>query len=69
VRNAVRFVCARRGARMVEARLPFPATDAAAIVAAVSAALSSRTRLAVLDYVSSGSAMVMPVAELTAACR
>ena len=69
VRNAVRFVCERSGACMIEARLPFPGTDATGIVAAVGAALSPRTRLAVLDHVSSASALVMPVAELTALCR
>ncbi len=69
VRNAVRFVCARSGARMVEARLPFPADHGDGIVAAVAAALSKRTRLAVLDAITSVSALVLPVARLAEACR
>jgi isopenicillin-N epimerase len=69
VRNAARYVCARSGARMVEVRLPFPTGGADAIVDAIAAALSERTRLAVLDLVTSVSALVMPVARLAAACR
>lgn len=69
VRNAVRFVCVRSGASMVEARLPFPADSADGIVNAVTAALSKRTRLAVLDAITSASAQVMPVARLAEACR
>jgi isopenicillin-N epimerase len=69
VRNAVRFVCERAGARIVEARLPFPPESPDAIVAAVTAALTDRTRLAVFDLVSSGSAVVMPAAALARACR
>lgn len=69
VRNAVRFVCARSGARAVAARLPFPMASASDIVTAVTAALSDRTRLAVLDLVTSGSAIVMPIAPLVRACR
>jgi isopenicillin-N epimerase len=69
VRNTVRYVCARSRTSMVEVRLPFPASGADAIVDAITAALSPRTRLAVLDLVTSVSALVMPVARLAAACR
>ena len=69
VRNAVRFVCARAGARMVEARLPFPPEGPEAIIDAVTAALSERTRLAVLDLITSPSALIMPIVPLAQACR
>jgi isopenicillin-N epimerase len=69
VRNAIRFVCERTGARMVEARLPFPAESPDGIVAAVAAALTARTRLAVFDLVSSASAIIMPVPALALVCR
>lgn len=69
VRNAVRFVCGRAGARMVEARLPFPAESPDGIMAAVTAALTDRTRLAVFDLVSSASAIIMPAAALARVCR
>jgi isopenicillin-N epimerase len=69
VRNAIRFVCALAGARLVEARLPFPPEGPDDVLAAVTAALTNRTRLAVLDLVSSHSAIVMPAAALARACR
>ena len=69
VRNAVRFVCGPVGARIVEARLPFPPDGPDGIVAAVRNALTERTRLAIFDLVSSGSAIVMPVAALARVCR
>jgi len=69
VRIAVRFVCGRAGARMVEARLPFPPESPDGIATAVMAALTDRTRLAVFDLVSSASAIIMPAAALARACR
>jgi isopenicillin-N epimerase len=49
--------------------LPFPARDPAQFVAAIERALTPRTRLAILDHVSSGTALVMPLAAMAAACR
>ena len=69
VRNTVRFVAERAGARMVEAAVPFPQPDADAIVSHLQAALTPRTRLAVLDHITSGSALVLPVQRMVAACH
>ncbi len=69
VRNTVRHVAARAGARVVEAAVPFPRPEPAALVAAVAAALSPHTRLAVLDHITSPSAIVLPLVEIVAACR
>jgi isopenicillin-N epimerase len=69
VRNAVRFVTERAGARMTEAVLPFPHITADGIVAAIATALSPRTRLAVIDHITSGSALVMPLDRIIAACH
>jgi isopenicillin-N epimerase len=69
VRNAVRFVTERAGARMTEAVVPFPRPEATAIVAAIAAALTPRTRLAVIDHITSASALVLPLGAIVAACR
>ncbi len=69
VRNAARFVAEPAGARIVEARIPFPRPTPEAIVAAVDAALTDRTRLAVIDHITSGSALVVPVQPVVAACH
>ena len=69
VRNASRYVAERAGARMTEAAVPFPRPDADAIVRAVAAALTPRTRLAVIDHITSGSALVLPLQRIVAACH
>ena len=69
VRNTVRFVTERAGARMTEAAIPFPRPDPAAIVASVAAALTDRTRVAVMDHITSGSALVLPLCEIIVACH
>ena len=69
VRNTVHYVTERAGARMTEAALPFPDPDEARVLAALEAVLTPRTRLAVLDHITSASALVLPIAAMTALCR
>lgn len=69
VKNTARHVAALTGARVVEAALPFPRPDADATVAALSAALTARTRLVVIDHITSPSGLVLPIARLIAACH
>jgi isopenicillin-N epimerase len=69
VRNAMRYVAARHGARLVVAELPFPRPDRAAVLARLDQALGPRTRLAVLDHISSASALVLPIADMVARCH
>jgi isopenicillin-N epimerase len=68
-RNALDFVAARTGASIVVATLPFPLRDEQEIVDAVLARTGPRTRLAVLDHVTSPTALVLPLARLVAALR
>jgi isopenicillin-N epimerase len=69
VRNTVRFVTARAGARMIEAVIPFPDVGADTLVTAVMSALTAHTRLVVIDHITSGSALVMPIERIIAACH
>lgn len=69
VRNTIQYVCSVSGAVMVEAPLPFPRPEPGAVVASVAGAITARTKLAVLDHITSSSAMVLPIAEMVAACR
>ena len=65
VRNAIKYVCGRTGARFKEAAIPFPATgDDAEAIAAVEAGITPRTRLAVIDHVGPETALVLPIARL-----
>lgn len=69
VRNIVRHACARTGARLVDIELPFPDPDDTAIVAAFAGGLSERTRLVIIDHVTSPTALVLPVAKLVVEAR
>src|SRR5947207_6751787 len=66
VRQAIRYVCDRTGAKLVEAQITLPVADAGILFSAVADRLSERTRLAVLDHVSSPTGLIFPVAELAA---
>ncbi len=69
VRNAARFVAERAGAAVIELQLPFPRPSSDALVARVAGALTGRTRIAVIDHITSPSALVLPVPELVAVCK
>jgi isopenicillin-N epimerase len=69
VRKAAEYVAARAGARVIEAAVPFPLADATQVVAAVAGHLGPRTRLAIFDHITSPTAVIFPVRELTALCR
>ncbi len=66
--NNVLAECARRaGARVVIAQVPFPISGPGEVVEAVLAAVTPHTRLAMLDHVTSPTALVFPIEELIAA--
>ena len=69
VRNAADFIARERGARVRVVELPYPVTDPAAVVEAVVQGIRSRTRLALVDHITSESALVLPLAEIAARCR
>jgi isopenicillin-N epimerase len=68
-RKTADFVAERTGARVVVATLPFPCRDEEEIIAAVLQCVSPRTRLALLDHVTSPTALIMPAARLVGALR
>ena len=63
-RNVLVEVCRRAGAKLVVARVPFPLRGADEAVDAVLRAVTPRTRLAMIDHVTSDTALVLPVARL-----
>lgn len=63
-RNAALHACQRTGARLVTAALPFPVDHPEAVVQAVLAATSDRTRLCMLDHVTSPTGLVLPIERL-----
>ncbi|HXA36987.1 MAG TPA: aminotransferase class V-fold PLP-dependent enzyme [Steroidobacteraceae bacterium] len=63
-RKTADFVAQRSGARTVVATVPFPCRSEEEIIAAVLECVSPRTRLALIDHVTSPTALVLPVARL-----
>ncbi len=63
-RNTLEYVAARAGARVIVAPVPFPLKSPQEVVDAVLGAVTPRTRLALLDHVTSPTGLVFPIAEL-----
>ena len=65
-RNTLHFVAERAGARVVTVTLPVPVRAPDDVVEAVLAGVTPRTRLALIDHVTSPTALILPVERLTA---
>ncbi|MEH2125977.1 aminotransferase class V-fold PLP-dependent enzyme [Nostoc sp.] len=63
-RNALDFIASRTGARVVVAKVPFPIDSPQQVVGAVIEGVSARTRLALLDHVTSQTGLIFPMQEL-----
>ena len=66
-RNAALVTAARTGARVVTASFPFPTEGSWQVLDGVMAAVTSRTRLVLIDSVTSPTALVLPISGLVAA--
>jgi isopenicillin-N epimerase len=62
--NVVRYVAQREGAEVVTADVPIPVESPRQVVEAVLARVTARTRLALIDHVTSPTAIVFPVDEI-----
>ncbi len=69
VRNAARYVAARTGAEIIEVPVMPPLDDADALVDHIGKHFGPRTRLAILDHVTSPSAIVLPLERLIARAK
>lgn len=68
IRQAMRYVAGRAGATVREVPVPLPVESADQIANAVLGGLSPRTRLLVIDHVTSPTALVFPVERIIAGC-
>lgn len=68
VRNTIDHACARTGATLRIAKVPFPIEDPRQVVDAVRAVIAG-AKLAVLDQITSITGLVWPIEELVALCR
>jgi len=63
-RNALEFVARRAGATVVVVAVPFPVGSPDEVVEAVLSKVTRRTRIALLDHVTSQTGLVLPVRQL-----
>lgn len=68
-KNALDYVCARTGAKAVVADVPFPIADPRQVVDAILSRASDRTRLALVDHVTSITGMILPIEQIVTALR
>jgi isopenicillin-N epimerase len=63
-RNALDFVAERWGASVVVVDIPFPLESPDVVVEGLISAVTDRTRLALVDHITSLTGMVMPIARI-----
>ncbi len=69
VSNTAEYVARQSQARVVRLEPPFPDTSSEAVIASFAAAISSRTKIVVLDHITASTALVLPVREIAAMCH
>jgi len=69
VRQTIRDVCRRSGAKLVEVPIHLPVAHAEDLIRPIKKALNRRTKLVVLDHIASPTGLIFPVKRLAALAR
>ena len=69
ITNAAQYVADQTGACITSAHIPVPISAAEEATAAILAAITPRTRLAIIDHITSPTAMVLPLETIVPALR
>jgi isopenicillin-N epimerase len=69
VTHAAVFAARQHGAVVRTAVMPYPVYSTSELVEAFVAAIGPRTRLAIVDHITSQSALIVPLAEIAAECH
>lgn len=62
--NELERICARTGAKVVKAVIPFPIQSPEQVVEAFMGAVTNRTKIAFISHITSGTSLVFPVAAI-----
>jgi isopenicillin-N epimerase len=68
-RNALEYVAGLAGAKVVPVDVPFPIASSDEVIERVLAGVTDRTRLLVIDHVTSQTALIFPIAQIIAELR
>ena len=68
-RNALDYACALAGAKIVVADVPFPVASPEVVVERVLAKVTERTRLLLIDHITSQTALILPIERIVAELR
>lgn len=68
VMRTLEFVCDRADARLIPVHLDYPAVDTDTVVETIVNSITPRTRLLVIDHITSKTASILPIAEIAAEC-
>lgn len=63
---ACEFVARRSGAKVVTAQIPFPLKSPEEVTQAILEAVTPRTRIALIDHITSPSGLILPIKEIVA---
>jgi len=63
-RQLLEYISEQTGARLVEARFDFPVSSPGLILEAILAKVTARTRIALVDHITSATAIIHPVEEI-----
>jgi isopenicillin-N epimerase len=69
VSRTIEYVARRTGATGVTVAIPFPPPGEDDIVELLAAAITDRTRMVVLDHITSATALILPIRRMVALCR
>ncbi|HJM56194.1 MAG: aminotransferase [Planctomycetes bacterium] len=67
--NAARFVCERAGAAVTVAEIPFPLESEQQVLDAILAVVTPKTRLALIDHITSPTGLVLPIGRIVRELR
>jgi isopenicillin-N epimerase len=67
--NAAAYVAERSGARLVRVDIPFPLSSPEVVTAAILGGVTPRTKLAVIDHITSQTGLVFPIESLVQRLR
>lgn len=68
VRKAMQYTARETGSTYIEVNVPMPLTSPERVVEAIERAITKRTRLVVVDHISSPTAVIFPMKEILEMC-